>query len=152
MPLEKNSKKLTSFSTASGSYQFNVLPFRLNVAPNSFARMMAIAFSGLETTTAFIYLDDVIVIGKSLSHHLKNLKTIFTKCRERNLKLNPSKCEFLKPEIIFLGHKCTKDGILPDSSKFSTIANYPIPKNTSEVVRFTAFCNYYRKFIKDLIK
>lgn len=149
IPLHKDSKHLTSFSTAKGSFQFNVLPFGLNIAPNSFARMMQIAFSGIDPATAFIYLDDVIVIGKSINHHLKNLEQVFKTCREKNLKLNPFKCEFMKPEIVFLGHRCTQDGILPDESKFDAIINYPRPKNAGEVVRFTAFCNYYRKFIKD---
>lgn len=147
VPLDKKSKHLTSFSTSQGSYQFNVLPFGLNVAPNSFARMMAIAFSGLESSTAFIYLDDVIVIGMSEKHHTDNLNRVFETCRKKNLKLNPAKCEFMKTEILFLGHKCTREGILPDNSKFQTIQDYPAPKDKDGVKRFVAFCNYYRKFI-----
>lgn len=147
VPLDEESKHLTSFSTGQGSYQFNVLPFGLNVAPNSFARMMALAFSGLDVTTAFIYLDDVIVVGASESHHLENLRKVFNTCRDKNLKLNPLKCEFMKSEIIFLGHKCTSKGIFPDSSKFNTILNYPIPSNADAVKRYIAFANYYRRFI-----
>lgn len=145
--LDNNSKHMTSFSTPQGSFQFNVLPFGLNVAPNSFARMMSIAFSGIDPSSAFIYLDDIIVIGISLDHHINNLRKVFQTCKDRNLKLNPDKCEFLKSEIIFLGHKCTKNGILPDDSKFDTIKNYPIPKDGESIKRFIAFCNYYRKFI-----
>ena len=127
IPLDPGSRDLTSFSTATGSYRFKVLPFGINVAPNSFARMMTIAFSGLNPATAFIYLDDIIVIGTSQEHHLRNLEKVFTICREKRLKLNPIKCQFMKPEVIFLGHKCTDQGILPDSSKFSTIETYPTP-------------------------
>lgn len=47
IPIEKSSRELTSFSTEKGSFQWKVLPFGLNIAPNSFSRMMAIAFSGL---------------------------------------------------------------------------------------------------------
>lgn len=147
VPLEKRSKHLTSFSTAQGSFQFNVLPFGLNVAPNSFARMMAIAFSGLDPTSAFLYIDDLIVLGRSEEHHLINLRNVFQTCRDKNLKLNPEKCDFMKPEVIFLGHKCTVQGIYPDNSKFNAIINYPIPKDAEAIKRFIAFCNYYRKFI-----
>lgn len=76
VPLEEQSRNLTSFSTAEGSFRFNVLPFGLNVAPNSFARMMSIAFSGLDPATAFLYLDDIIVVGASVEHHLKNLESV----------------------------------------------------------------------------
>lgn len=148
VPLDKKSKHLTSFSVGNkGQFQFNVLPFGLNVAPNSFARMMAVAFSGIDVTTAFLYLDDIIVIGNSEQHHLKNLEQVFIKCRERNLKLNPQKCEFMKREVVFLGHRCSNKGILPDDSKFEIIKKYPIPNSKDSVKRFVAFGNYYRKFI-----
>lgn len=147
IPLEESSKNLTSFSTDRGSYRFNVLPFGLNVAPNSFARMMSIAFSGLSPSTAFIYLDDVIVIGTSAEHHLENLEKVFKLCRSKNLKLNPEKCHFMQSEVTYLGHKCTDKGILPDNSKLITIQDYPAPTDQDGVKRFVAFCNYYRKFI-----
>lgn len=40
IPLETKSRPITSFSTENGAYQWKVLPFGLNVSPNSFARMM----------------------------------------------------------------------------------------------------------------
>lgn len=45
VPLEKNSREITAFTTEKGIFQWTVLPFGLNVAPNSFSRMMSIAFS-----------------------------------------------------------------------------------------------------------
>lgn len=145
--LDENSRDITSFSTDNAAFRYRVLPFGLSVAPNSFARMMSIAFSGLEPSTAFLYMDDVIVIGASENHHNNNLRKVFEICRKFNLKLNPEKCDFLKHEVVFLGHKCSSKGILPDSSKFSTISNYPIPNDKDSVKRFVALCNYYRKFI-----
>ena len=56
---------------------------------------------------------------------------------------------FFKPEVIFLGHKCTSKGLLPDDSKITTIKNFPIPKNKDAVKRFVAFANYYRRFIEN---
>lgn len=52
---------------------------------------------------------------------------VFNTCRQFNLKINPLKCNFFKDEVIFLGHKCTSDGILPDDSKLEAIKNYPRP-------------------------
>jgi Retroviral aspartyl protease./Reverse transcriptase (RNA-dependent DNA polymerase)./Integrase core domain. len=147
--LHPDSRDITSFSTEQGSYRFKTLPFGLNLAPNSFARMMSIAFSGLNPTTSFLYLDDIIVIGASEDHHLKNLTSVFDTLRKHNLKLNPNKCRFFRKEVTFLGHKCTDKGILPDNSKFSVINQYPRPTDKDAVKRFIAFCNYYRRFIKN---
>lgn len=149
IPLDKESKKYTNFSSPDGSFQFNVLPFGLNVAPNSFSRMMTIAFSGLDPAAAFTYMDDVIVVGTSQEHHLKNLEKVFKVCREKNLKLNPEKCNFMQREVTYLGHRCTDKGILPDNSKFKTIENYPTPSDKESVKRFVLFANYYRKFISN---
>lgn len=50
-----------------------------------------------------------------------------------NLKLNPQKCEFLKKQILYLGHLITSEGILPDPEKTDVIQRYPVPKNADEV-------------------
>lgn len=147
IPLDEASRDITAFSTEQGSFRWKVLPFGLNVSPNSFSRMMNLAFSGLPADGLFVYIDDIIVLGKSERDHLNNLRETFLRCRERNLKVNPTKCSFFKTEVLFLGHLCSSDGIRPDPSKFSTIENYPIPRDSDAVRRFVALANYYRKFI-----
>lgn len=147
IPLEDNSRRFTAFSTQSGHYQFTRLPFGLNISPNSFQRMMTIAMAGLTPEHAFVYIDDIIVVGCSIQHHLQNLTKVFDRIRKYNLKLNLKKCKFFNTEVTYLGHRITDKGILPDSSKYSTISNYPTPNNSDEVRRFVAFCNYYRKFV-----
>jgi len=89
--------------------------------------MMTIAFSGLDPSQAFLYMDDLIVIGCSEKNMLKNLSDVFEKCRKYNLKLHPEKCKFFMHEVTFLGHKCTDKGILPDDKKYDVIQNYPVP-------------------------
>lgn len=66
---------------------------------------------------------------------------------ERNLRLNPKKRHFFKPEVLFLGHVCSEDGIKPDASKFNMVRDYPIPQNADDVKRLVAFSNCCRKFI-----
>lgn len=147
IPLDKNSRPYTAFSTDNGFYQWTVLPFGLNIAPSSFTRMMTIAFAGLSPDKAFIYMDDIIVIGISENHHIRNIRSVFETCRKFNLKLNPQKCDFFRTEVQFLGHKCTNIGITPDPTKINVVQRYPVPKNGNETKRFVAFANYYRRFI-----
>ena len=147
IPLEEEARKYTAFSSPDGHFHFKRLPFGLNISPNSFQRMMNIAVAGLTPECAFVYIDDIVVIGCSTNHHLSNLKRVFERLRYYNLKLNPQKCKFFSTEVTYLGHKITNEGILPDDSKFQTIKDYPEPTNVDEVRRFVAFCNYYRKFV-----
>ena len=145
--LKEDSKQFTAFSTDSGHFEFNRLPFGLNISPNSFQRMMTIALSGLPPECAFLYIDDIIITGCSMEHHLKNIEQVFSRLRKYNLKLNPAKCKFFCAEVTYLGHHITEQGIQPDPSKFSAIVNYPKPENADDTRRFVAFCNYYRRFI-----
>lgn len=147
VPIEPESREITAFSTEKGSFQWKVLPFGLNVSPNSFMRMMNLAFSGLPADQLFIYMDDIIVLGNSEQHHIDNLTSTLQRCRERNLKINPFKCHFFRPEVLFLGHICSAEGIKTDKSRFKDIENYPTPTNADEVRRFVAMSNFYRKFI-----
>lgn len=147
--LNDESKDITSFTTDTGIYRFKSIPFGIKIGPNAFQRMMSIAFSGLSMSKCFIYMDDLIVVAASERLMMKNLREVFETCRKCNLKLNPDKCEFFKREVTYLGHKCSDKGIEPDESKFTIIKNYPRPSNADSARRFVAFCNYYRRFIKN---
>ena len=146
--LEPNSRKLTAFTTNTGQYQMKRLPMGLKISPSAFSRMMSVAMSGLTYEKCLVYQDDLIVFGRNLEIHNQNLINIMERLRKVNLKLNPQKCEFLKKEILYLGHVVSEKGVLPDPEKTYVLKNYPIPKTADEVKRFVAFCNYYRKFIK----
>lgn len=148
--LNTESRKYTAFS--SGQYQMTRMPMGLKTSPSSFSRMINIAMSGLAYEKCFIYLDDLIVFGRNLEDHNKNLMVVLQRLRQVNLRLNPQKCNFLKKELVYLGHVVTGNGILPDPNKTKVMENYPIPKNLDEVKRFVAFANYYRKFIKNFAK
>lgn len=147
--LHPGSRPCTAFTTERGQFQMKRLPMGLKISPHAFSRLMTVAMSGLNYESCFVYLDDLIVFGNSLQNHNRNLIKVFQRLREANLKLNPKKCEFLKKEILYLGHVISSDGIAPDPEKIGAIRNYPAPKNADEVKRFVAFANYYRKFIKN---
>lgn len=149
LELEKSSRQITAFTTDKGQFQLKRLPMGLKISPSAFSRLMTVAMSGLNYESCFIYLDDVIIFGNTLQNHNLNLIKVLERLRETNLKLNPGKCEFLKKQILYLGHLISSEGILPDPEKTRAIRQYPIPGNSKETKRFVAFCNYYRKFIKN---
>lgn len=147
IPLKEEARKLTSFTTPLGQFQFKRLPFGLSVSPGLFSRMMSIAFSKLIPGKAWVYMDDLVCLGRSEKDHLKNLREIFEICRSKNLKLNPLKSNFFRPEVTYLGHLLSKEGVKPNPAKYQTIKSYPTPTSGDEAKRFVAFCNFYRKFI-----
>ena len=53
---------------------------------------MDAVLAGLECTSCLVYLDDVIVIGRSFEEHLNNLKAVFERFKQNGLSLHPKKC------------------------------------------------------------
>lgn len=143
----KSGREYTAFTTHEGQYQLTRLPMGLKTSPSCFSRAMTIAMTGLNYEKCLIYLDDLLCFGRSLFIHNKNLIDIFSRLRKVNLKLNPSKCQFLKKDVLYLGHVVSAEGIKPDPEKTKAIDQYPVPQNSDEVRKFVAFTNYYRKFI-----
>lgn len=150
LKLNKDSRKYTAIQN--GQYQLTRLPMGIKTSPSAFSRMMNLAMSGLTFDKCMVYQDDLSVMGKSLADHNKNLLDVLTRLRKVNLKLNIEKCEFLKKELLYLGHVVSEHGIQPDPGKIKVLKEYPVPTNADEVRRFVAFTNYYRKFIPNFAK
>ena len=74
-----------------------------NSAP-VFERLMEQVLTGLTWKTCLVYLDDIIIFSNSFEKHMQNLREVFQRPKEANLKFSPKKCHFLKKEVKFLGH------------------------------------------------
>ncbi|PFX11079.1 Retrovirus-related Pol polyprotein from transposon 17.6, partial [Stylophora pistillata] len=93
--------------------------------------------------------DDILVFGKTLEEHDKNLKAVFQRLREKGLTLNKSKCEFRKYKLKFFGYVFSKDGISPDPNKVADVVNLQTPSTASEVCGLLGMTNYSSRFIPD---
>ena len=89
--LAEESREKTAFSTTEGFYEFKVMPFGLYNAPATFQRHMDLVLSGLQWSNCLVYIDDIIVMGKTFQEHLKNLEQVFARIREAGLKVKPDK-------------------------------------------------------------
>ena len=88
-----------------------------------------------------IYLDDVIIFSKTPEEHIERLQAVLHKLRKAGLKLKPSKCEFFRDRISYLGHIVSKDGVETDPKKIQVILDWPIPKTVYDVRSFLGFTN-----------
>ena len=147
--IEEPDRPKTAFCTTEGLFQFRVMPFGLCNAPATFQRLMSLVLAGLQWSHCLVYLDDIIVLGRSFDEHLINLTMMFDRLHKAGLKLKPSKCNFLQSQVQYLGHTVSRDGVTPDPSKIEKVSTWPTPASTREVQRFLGFASYYRRFIKN---
>ncbi|GBN88600.1 Retrovirus-related Pol polyprotein from transposon 297 [Araneus ventricosus] len=64
-------REKTAFTTRQGLWQFKVMPFGLCNAPAT--RLMETVLRGLSSEACLVYLDDIIIVGRTFEEHLNNL-------------------------------------------------------------------------------
>ena len=139
----------TAFCTHEELFKFKVMPFRICNAPATVQRLMDAVLAGLQWSSCLVYLDDVVIPGRSFDEHLHNLSKVFERLHNAGLKLHPSKCSFCCKQVSFLGHIVSQDGVATDPAKKGRVANWPEPTSTSEVRQFLGLASYYRRFVMD---
>ena len=75
VPMKDTAKEKTAFSAGRGLWQFRVMPFGLCNTPATFQRLMEQVLSGL---LALVYIDDILVPGKTFDDHLTDLCSVST--------------------------------------------------------------------------
>ena len=87
------SREKTAFTTYSGLYEFNVMPFRLCNAPATFQRLMETILAGLARKICMVYIDDILVFRRTFEDHLSHLKQVVDRLDQAGLRLKPKKCK-----------------------------------------------------------
>ena len=59
---------------------------------------------GLHWKSLLLYLNDIIVTAPDFDTHLTRLEEVLNWLQKAGLKLKPSKCKLLQPEVHYLGH------------------------------------------------
>ncbi|KAJ9520387.1 hypothetical protein QJQ45_000129 [Haematococcus lacustris] len=137
----------TAFKTPDGHYQFKVLSFGLCNAPATFQRVMNDAFAPVLNQCALVYLDDILVMSKSVDEHLKHLRKVFDLLRLNKLFAKQSKCEFMRTTLKFLGHVIFAGAIAVDPEKIKSISSWPVPQSLQQLQSFLGAANFVRKFV-----
>ena len=139
----------TAFCTPEGLYKFNVMPLGLCNGPATFQRLMNLLLAGIQWSSCLVYLDDIIVMGKTFQDHLRYLSQVFQRLIDAKLKFKVQKCSFCQESVQFFGHIVSANGLAADPAKVQRVVDWPIPTTKREVQQFLGLISYYRRFIEN---
>ena len=103
--LDEESTQLCTVATPFGRYSFKRLPYGINCAPEIFHAKIQQLFEN--ETGVKVFMDDIVVWGRTREEHDARLKRALATVRRSGLKLNEKKCVFGVTELTYLGEKLT---------------------------------------------
>ena len=104
-------------------------------------------FSDIVERIIEVFMDDLIVYGKTFDECLLNLKKVLKMCIEKDLVQNWEKCHFIATSGVVFGHIISREGIQVDPTKIELISKLPSPTTIKNVRQFLGHSGFYRRFI-----
>ncbi|KAG0439367.1 Transposon Ty3-I Gag-Pol polyprotein [Dictyocoela muelleri] len=98
----------------------------------------------------FVYMDDILIYGKTEEEHDENLNDILKRLKSFNLKINKEKSKFKQYQVKLLGYNISLNKIKPLLDRSECIKPFPMPKNKRDLRKFICINNYDRIFIPNL--
>ena len=94
--------KTTTLTPWGGAYQYNRLPFGLSSGPATWQKVLTHTLEGVPNI--FIYLDDILVFGKTKAEHDSIIKMVFDRLAANDMALSLNKCKFGQSTVEYLGY------------------------------------------------
>ena len=79
-------------------------------APATFQRFIEHCLGDYRDNFGFSYLDDLLVSPKTSEEHLNHIKFVLQRFKKNGIKIKPSKGNFFKREVSYLGSLFSVEG------------------------------------------
>ena len=145
--LGPESQRRLALSTHRGVLLQTRLLFGISSATGYFQDVMNQLTSDLPGVA--VYLDDILISGKTAEDHLNNLCRLLKRLNDRGLRCRIQKCVFAQDSVTYLGHTISRDGI-SKGPKADAVTKMPAPSNVSQLRSFLGSVQFYNKFLPDL--
>ena len=68
-----------------------------------------------------MYLDNILVMGRTFQEHLDNLREVLERLTGAGFRLQPKNCHLAQQKVAYLGYVISNFGIFADTSKVEAI-------------------------------
>lgn len=150
--VDQRDRHKTAFSTPVGNYQFVRCPFGAKNSCATFQAEMNRIFSEGLYSRCVIYVDDILVFGKTRGEHDANLAWVLNRCKQYNVKIKLEKCKFAQKEVEYLGFCVSGRSIRPLKAKLESLRAEKPPQSKTELKSVIGKLNFYSRFIPNYSK
>jgi hypothetical protein len=146
--LAEEYRHLAAFICEFGIFEPLRVFFGLKNAPSYYQERIAIeVLAEMLYIACELYIDDIIVHGKSDEEFLENLEKLFQRFREKHITLNPTKCRIGLAQLEYVGHVIDRSGISMSAARKDKILNFARPVTEKDLRSFIGLANYFRSHI-----
>ena len=103
--------------------------------------------SHIPTTHAWPTLEEPVATAPDFNTHSQRLEEVLKRLQQAGLKLKPSKCELLQPEVRYLGHIVSSAGVATDPEKVTAVKDWQRPQGVKQLQAFLGTVGYYRQYV-----
>ncbi|GBM44283.1 Retrovirus-related Pol polyprotein from transposon 297 [Araneus ventricosus] len=93
---------------------------------------METVLRGLTSEACLVYVDDIIIVGRTFQEHLNNIRKVFQRLQKANIELSPKKCRFFRKEVSYLVI-ISADGVKTDPEKAKAVVDWPRPETVHDL-------------------
>ena len=149
IPLDKDSRKLTTFLLPNGKFRYARGPMGLRSTNDCWCQRSDEAVAGLPGVAKIV--DDILIWAPTLSILKERIRKVLNRCRTSGIAISRPKLR-IATELNFAGFIVSSAGIIPDSKKLAAIRDFPPPKDVSGVRSFLGMVNQLGHYLPDLSK
>ena len=127
IPLDDESKPLTTFITEWGRYRYRRLPQGYLAAGDAYTRRYDEIIKNVKNKVKCV--DDALLYDDDIESSFFHTWDYLTLCAENGITVNKPKFQFCQDEVIFAGLKVTPTGVRPADTILTAIRDFPTPRD-----------------------
>ncbi len=140
--MAEEDKEETAFICPLGFFQFERMPQGITGVPATFQRLMEKAVGDMHLLQVIVYLDDIIMFGRTLEEHEERLLKVLDRLQECGLKVSIDKCQFCQSQVRYVGHIVSDAGVSPDPAKIEAVTRWKMPTDLKSLRSFSGFVDF----------
>ena len=144
IPVHEPDRPKTHFVLEGQHFVFMRGPFGFKHFTSAFQHIMECIFHGVHV---FIYVDDVVIISRSIGEHIQHVGQVLATANKYRLRFNWEKVQIGFRKLAILGHIVSGQSMEMDPKKMDLLMGIPRPSSGAQVESLLGLASYLRQYI-----